>query len=129
MSWRYRLTFLLVIFSFFLIIGKLFYWQVVKAEELSTLGQSQYEGKYTLLPKRGDIVASDGFPFATNKLSYLLFADPKDIKKYDKKTLPLILSQELSIDQATISALLNKDLFWIPIQSDISSTKKKRSIN
>ena len=71
MIWRYRLTLLFFAFLFFLVISKLFYWQVVKAEELSDLGQSQYGRYIKLIPNRGEIQTSDGFSIVANKTSYL----------------------------------------------------------
>jgi len=80
MTWRYRFVFLGLVFLFFLVVARLFYWQVVKAQELSLLGQQQYGTTTKLTPQRGEIETSDGFPLAANKISYLVFANPKEIK-------------------------------------------------
>lgn len=123
MTWRYRVVFIFLIASFFLILLRLFYWQVVKAEELSELGESQYGNYIKVKPKRGEIKTSDGFSIAANKVSYLLFANPKEIK--DKKNTSIILSKLLEQDEASISALLDKDLFWVPIKQNLDTEKKK----
>ncbi|MBI2033136.1 MAG: penicillin-binding protein 2 [Candidatus Levybacteria bacterium] len=124
MTQRLQITFFLFVFSFFFIIVRLFYWQVVKADELSTLGKSQYGTVITLSAKRGEIKTSDGFPIATNKLSYLLYANPKEIKEKEKTTL--LLSDLLQQDRASISAQLEKDKFWVPIKRGVDEKVKEK---
>lgn len=124
MSFRYHLTLGLIIFGFFLVIARLFYWQVVKAEELSLMGQSQYGKTIRLQPERGEIKTSDGFPIASNKLSYLVFANPKELG--DKETVAEQLSPILEEDTATLSALLNKDLFWVALKRQIDYKTKEK---
>lgn len=125
MIWRYRFTLFLFICSFFLVILRLFYWQVVKAEELSSFGKTQYGQTLKLLPKRGEIKTSDGFPIATNKLSYLVFANPKEIRDKEKIKIATLLSSFLKVESASISALLTKDLFWVPIKTNVDVTTKE----
>src|SRR3990167_499071 len=124
MIWRYRATLFLLIAAFCLIIIRLFYWQVVKASELSLLGQSQYGRVIKVLPQRGEIKTSDNFPIATNKISYLVFANPKEIKDKEKKSL--ILSQALDVDNASMSAKLSLDRFWVPLKSGIDAQEKEK---
>ncbi|MDO8658590.1 MAG: penicillin-binding protein 2 [Candidatus Levybacteria bacterium] len=122
MIWRYRFIFFVILFLFLAIIVKLFYWQVVKAEELSSLGQSQYGKSIKLQPARGEIKTSDGFPVASNRLSYLVFANPKEIK--DKNKSVNILSPILQITPASLSASLSMERFWVPIKQGVNNGKK-----
>ena len=124
MIWRYRAILLILISILCLIIVRLFYWQVVKASELSLLGQSQYGRVIKVLPQRGEIKTSDNFPIATNKISYLVFANPKEIKDKEKKSL--ILSQALDVDNASMSAKLSLDRFWVPLKSGIDAQEKEK---
>ena len=79
MVWRYKLLLVFFVSAFVLILGRLFYWQVVRAQELVQIGDSQY-GKFVKeIPIRGEIKTSDGFPIATNKINYLIVANPKEI--------------------------------------------------
>lgn len=123
MKWRYTFVFTILILLFILIIGRLFYWQVVKAEMLSELAQSQYSGLIRVLPKRGEIKTSDGFPIAANKVSYLLFINPTEIK--DKNQTILTLSSLLDITKASVSAQLLPDRLWVSIKSGIDAKKKE----
>jgi stage V sporulation protein D (sporulation-specific penicillin-binding protein) len=124
MTWRYRFVFLGLICLFFLVVARLFYWQVVKAEELSLLGQQQYGITTTIVPQRGEIETSDGFPLAANKISYLVFADPKEVA--NKGEIATILSSTLQLDRASVSASLALDRFWVPIASGIETKTKQK---
>lgn len=124
MHWRYRFVLFFFVFLFSLIISRLFYWQVVRAQELAALGQAQY-GKQTTVPAdRGEIKTSDGFPVAANKLSYLVYANPKQIR--DKEKVASELAPVLGEDKATLSALLSMDRFWISLKPRIDNKVKER---
>lgn len=122
MKWRYPFVFIFLILLFVPVIGRLFYWQIVKAETLSELAQSQYSGFTKVLPRRGEIKTSDGFPIATNKVSYQLFINPAEIK--DKDQVITALSSLLGITKASISAQLLPDKLWVSIKSGINAGKK-----
>jgi cell division protein FtsI/penicillin-binding protein 2 len=123
MTWRYQFVFLGIAFLFLLVIVRLFYWQVVKADELSALGQSQYGTIITLSPKRGEIKAADGFPLASNKISYLVFANPKEIT--NKGDVSQVLASILNVDVASVSSSLSLDKFWVPIKSGVDPKTKQ----
>jgi len=128
MKWRYRLTFLILLLTFIAINGRLFYWQVVKAQELYVLAQSQYGRLIKVMPLRGEIKTSDGFPIAANKISYLVFANPKEAR--DKKTAEKIAGI-LRVDIASISAKLASDRLWVSLKStvDIPTKESIESLN
>jgi len=123
MSWRYRFVLLSFCIFFLVIIIRLFYWQSVKAGELSALGESQYGKDVKLRPVRGEIRTSDGFPLASNKLSYLVFANPKEIK--DKNIAVSLLSPLLSADPASISALLSLNRYWVALNRSVNNDTKE----
>ena len=122
MSWRYPFLFIVLAILFISIIGRLFYWQVVKAEMLSELAISQYTGVWEITPTRGEIKASDGFSIVANKISYLLFANPREIKDVNK-TLDKLQSI-VEIDKASVSASLAQDKLWVAIKSGVSAELK-----
>jgi cell division protein FtsI/penicillin-binding protein 2 len=124
MRWRYLSVFVSLVLLFVLVIGRLFYWQVVKAEMLSELAKSQYGYLRKITPKRGEIKTSDGFPIVANKVSYLLFINPTEIK--DKNQTIQTLSSLLDITKASISAQLLPDRFWVPIKSGITAQEKDK---
>ena len=77
---RYRIVLIFITIFFGLITLKLFYWQFVKADELKKIGQVQYGKSVKIEPIRGEIETSDGFPIVANKITYLLYANPKEVK-------------------------------------------------
>lgn len=119
---RYRIVLVFFTFVFAVILLRLFYWQVVKADELSKIGQMQYGKSIRIEPLRGEIKTSDGFPIVANKISYLIYADPKAVR--NKNEVSLILSKELDRDEASISAQLSQDLYWVPLGRGVESDKK-----
>ena len=120
---RYRIVLLFFTLVFGVIILRLFYWQIVKAAELRKLGETQYGKSIKIEPIRGEIETSDGFPIAANKISYLLYANPKEVK--DKQKTARVLSLTLDLDEGSISAQLSQDLFWVPLARGIDSNLKK----
>lgn len=126
MIWRYRILLVFFFLAFLLILGRLFYWQVVRAKELISLGDSQY-GKFKKeIPIRGEIKTSDGFPIATNKVTYLITANPKLIANEDKEKTAKLLSPFIEVDEATISALLKLDKFWVPLKNNSENNIKQK---
>jgi cell division protein FtsI (penicillin-binding protein 3) len=123
MKWRYPFVFITLTFFFICVIARLFYWQVVKAEMLSELAESQYNGIIRVLPRRGEIKTSDGFPIVANKVSYLLFVNPTEIK--DKNNTVNMLSSLLDLSVASISSKLLPYKLWVPIQAGVNSEKKE----
>ncbi|MCL4417571.1 MAG: penicillin-binding protein 2 [Actinobacteria bacterium] len=124
MTWRYRFVFIGIIFLFLLVIVRLFYWQVVKAKELSALGQAQYGTSIKIAPQRGIIKTSDGFPIVSNKITYLVFANPKEVS--NKREVAGVLASILDLDIASVSASLSLDKFWVPLKSGVSLETKQK---
>lgn len=127
MRWRYICAFCFFMLSFIAIVGKLYFWQIIDAEELSTLGQAQYTQQLTLQPQRGEIQTSDGFPIAANRISYRVFANPKAV--IDQKKTADQLSPILQEDTATISGLLAADKYWISLKTQLDTKDKEKIDN
>lgn len=120
----YRLGFVLIVFIilYALVISKLFYWQVIRSQDLREAQRIQSSESLFLPARRGDILTKDKFPLVTNQYSYLLYSNPKIVK--DKDIYAQKLSQILSIDQASIAAQLTKDKFWVRIAQGIKEEVK-----
>jgi stage V sporulation protein D (sporulation-specific penicillin-binding protein) len=127
MAWRYKFGIFIFILLFLSINARLFYWQVVRASELQSMGEAQY-GRNIILPaERGEIKTPDGFTLVANKLSYLVFANPKEIN--NKNITSEALADVLDMEIASISARLNADRFWVPIKSNIDNATKEKLEN
>lgn len=91
---------------------------------LSKLAKSQYEGLIKVSPKRGTIKTSDGFPIAANKVTYLAFINPTEIK--EKNRTIQILSSLLDISEASISAKLQPDRLWVTMKSGVTAYEREK---
>lgn len=99
-----RIVFLLVFTGFFLlvIIGKLFYLQIIKHSYYAAKAKEGHLGYTEIEPRRGEILAKDFhsgeiFRLATNATFDTLFADPTLIENpvsVIEKIAPLIFEQE-----------------------------------
>ncbi len=133
---------------FFLAITlRLFYWQVVKADELSAQAEQQHFQNVRVDATRGDILFADGFTLASINPTFSLFAQPKIIPPDDKAKVAYILAKlfwdndhadsgnlvdktqmQTEIDQlkGEIYTKLTSDLYWVSIRKNLSFDLKKR---
>src|SRR3989304_9805347 len=72
-----RLTFIFLAFAlaFLGLLGRLFFWQVIRGQTLSSQARMQYEEGATLLAPRGSILASDGTWLAARVEGWLVYAE------------------------------------------------------
>lgn len=135
MSHNWRVNFLLIFFILggILVGSRLFYWQVFSSGNLTAIAESQHWVSFKIAAKRGEILASDGFPLAANQESFLLFASLPDIKEDSAKiaeTLAPIINGPDSLEIASTSSLIKErlnqsDLVWVPLKHKISRQAKK----
>jgi cell division protein FtsI/penicillin-binding protein 2 len=132
---RLRLKIFSIVFfaSFFLLIYRLFYWQVINADKLSAQAKSQYESGITLSAERGNILASDETWLVATTKAWLVYAEPRKIEKDTSKIadeLALIFLEEdedenLLLDEANrLKGLLNKDAAWVPLKHKVDDDTK-----
>ncbi len=65
--------------------ARLFSIQILSHKEYSARADDQYASYISIPARRGEILSSDGYPLASNQVSYLLYAEPKIIR--DKQIL------------------------------------------
>jgi len=129
---NWRVNFLLVFFVLLglLITSRLFYWQIVSSESLSAIAASQHWVSFEVPAKRGNILASDGSPLASNKEAFLLFASlpqiNQDITNISEKLSSILEPQ----DPATISGLIEErlsreNLVWVPLKHKLNRSQKE----
>lgn len=128
MGKRINFVFTLFFFFFLLILFRLFFWQILSAENLGSLAERQRSTKVTLKAPRGNIFASDGSPLVINQTTYDLFLEPKKIKEPEKVISALV--RELEIPSSSISAKLkNSSSAWLPLVSGVEEEKAERLRN
>jgi cell division protein FtsI/penicillin-binding protein 2 len=74
---RVKIIQIVFVVSLVLIILRLFYWQVIKSDELSALADLQRITTREVVAPRGDILFSDGSILASSEPIFLVFAQPK----------------------------------------------------
>ncbi len=98
----------------------------MRAQELAELGDLQYGQFIKQSPRRGEIRTSDGFPIAANKINYLVFLNPKAVPESEKAKLPRLLTPVLQLDEASISASLLLNRYWIPLKNNVEYDVKEQ---
>lgn len=78
---------ILVLKIFFLmgvlaVAARLFYWQIYKSDNLKNLAENQRNEVRKVTAQRGQILASDGYPLATNVPAYNLLIDLAIVRKH-----------------------------------------------
>lgn len=130
-----RLTLFLIVFGGFnlLILGRFFYWQVIKGTELSAVAKRQrLEVEETQAP-RGTIYTNDNYPLVINKNAYDLsvYLPNLEIPKEEvaEKLGPILsISEEETAVEATKSAILSTlkgSRKWLILNQNLSEDKKE----
>lgn len=115
---KINLLFILFLSGFLIIIGRLFYIQILNSFSLRT----DYLTSKKIKPERGRVFDRNNEPLAMNQTTYLLYLEPKIVE--DKDKLIRQLSEALEMDQASIEAKVNEDKFWVPLQKEIDKKTK-----
>lgn len=77
MNTRIRTVSFILLLVIGIVVGRLFFWQVVRGQELAKVARSQYLRGEALESKRGTILASDGQPLASSQIAWTLWAQPQ----------------------------------------------------
>jgi cell division protein FtsI/penicillin-binding protein 2 len=117
---RIWIVFLFFILFYSAIFSRLFYWQIWSSGRLKNQAISQHFFRFSLPPKRGTILSSDGYPFIMNQQAYLVYAEPKNISDVDGFSTRI--GDILSIPSASLSSQLRiPGRLWVPIQHKVDS--------
>lgn len=144
-STRIRTVQLGIIITALLVFLRLFYWQVVRGQELSGKAITQRSTTATLNAKRGDILASDLSPLASTQATYLLYAYKPQVTKSFGEIIealtPIITSvappasessptvDKKDYDQETkeyLTQRLNIDKSWVSLKSYLTIEQKEK---
>jgi cell division protein FtsI/penicillin-binding protein 2 len=126
MQARIKLLSILFLASFVALTARLYYWQVVKGENLSEQAKYQYKSGEVLTAPRGDILAKDGSYWTLGGEAWLVFANPQDIEESPGKIAQKLygLFEEESTKRLE-EALSKDDLQWVPLKEKVTSEVKK----
>ena len=115
----------LLIFFLFLILVRLFYWQVIQKDDLTVRAEQQHFENREVLAKRGNILFSDGSTLVSNQPIFLLYAEPKVISNEEKQKIAKKLNDFFQDKTDYLEPML-RNLFWVPLKknNDIETKKK-----
>jgi cell division protein FtsI/penicillin-binding protein 2 len=122
-----------------LVWARFFYWQVVNGDKLAAQAISQTVQTKEVLPDRGRIYTSDGFPIVLNEKNYLLYGWLPEIKTnlldLSEKLAPIIAAGRdddtekdlLKQTEQNLKDLLTNDrgIKWVCLDKNISEEQKK----
>jgi len=103
---RIKITLLIIIFCFILIIGKVFYIQVIDYNKLNNLANNLWSRNLVIGANRGRIITSDNITIADNLTTVSLVVVPNQIK--NKDNLIKDIAEILNVNESAISEHVNK---------------------
>lgn len=135
-----------IIFIFFVVISRLFYWQVVKGASLQAEAEDQYKRSLTKQGSRGFILTADGKPLVTNRQVFRVFAQPYALVQEPKSvatTLTDLLITDLQdyqvasgeadralvkeqLKSSLLEKLANKESKWVSLALNVSEETKRK---
>ena len=103
-----KIVFILIVFVllFIALFARFFYWQVVRAEELSQKAYMQQTKNSIISPKRGSIMDRNGVVLARSVSVETISVTPKNVKNKEKTAQGL--SEILDLDYDTVLGKVNK---------------------
>lgn len=113
LDYRYRFIFVLFAGLLVCVIFRLGYLQIMEHGLYSLYASDQHDLQKKLLPTRGRIFLRDPLdgsltPLATNRLSWQVYAVPRDIKEKDLPDIAKVLAMTLKKNEADVIAQLTK---------------------
>lgn len=124
---RSRLFLLGFYFALLLIVGRLFYWQIIEGQRLKTQGEAQTLRKLENQGLRGQIFTSDGYLLVGNQKVYELKLDKRNFQGDARslaQTLADLISQERFLEQDLFdkeTQLLSKETWREEIEAKFAS--------
>ena len=135
---RQRIVFLGYCGIFVLVLLRLGYWQVVKAQELSIEADDQYQRVQHQSGERGSILFSDGKPLVLNREVYRFYTKPNLLSSENRKKIVESVVSVLAINHPNdpawmqdktlqLSALIDSDTKkWAILAQGLNDTEKAK---
>ncbi len=130
---KINIFFVFVLLGYLVIFFRFFYWQIIRAKELSALAVNQHQRRSIQTSYRGKILASDGSILVGQADSWTLFAEPKlitDPTTIARRLAPLLTDIRgnnllASSEEVKIKSLLaDSGKFWVPLKNRLTTDIK-----
>lgn len=144
-DWRLKIIPLIFFLVGAVTIARLFYWQIIKGEELSVIAEKQHFESLEIPALRGEIRSSDGSLLAGNLSAYLVYAEIPKLQKSPvalaEELAPVLIKTEKSTESAEVDPkiliserkkrtqanLERENAVWVPLAHKVED-KIKREI-
>ncbi len=127
-SQRLKIVTFTLIFCYFIVIGRLFYWQIIKNPEFSQKIINQSYKPNVVLPQFGKIYDASGFPLSINQTFYQLSLYKPDLKTKPEEIVNLIQHVHPQISTEDLEQLnkflLNPNQKWLTLKDNFSYEEK-----
>lgn len=134
-SLRINLIFIFLCLFFIAVVARLFFWQIIKGEELAKEAKNQHKLGRVVSAPRGNIFSSDRSLLAARMDSWLIYVSLPDLIKPPSyvadKLAPLFLDEpyerpDLLSEVDRLKLLLGrKEAVWVPLKHKVSAETKK----
>ncbi|MBU1180200.1 penicillin-binding protein 2 [Patescibacteria group bacterium] len=126
---RLFLLFVAVVLIAFIIIIRLFILQIIRGGKYSDMAFGRHNLSTSIEAKRGEIFIQEFgsetlYPVATNKITYLVYAEPSKIQ--NKVMAAKVLADNLELDEAELKKTLYKDDPYEPVAHYVSKEIMER---
>jgi cell division protein FtsI/penicillin-binding protein 2 len=98
--------------------ARLFYWQIIRGDEMSRRADKQNSFTTILPAQRGDILSSDGVLLAKDVFRYTITVAPKDVRDPDKFATELAPLLKMSRDSILAKLKLNPEKDSVVLLAD-----------
>lgn len=134
MQTRIKFLYLGVLLVFIAIVVKLFYWQVIRARDLSRQAKIQHESGENIQAPRGNILTKDGSWLAARGDAYIVYAEIPSLEDSSKsianKLAPFFIEENEKNEKDKEQVLLNeverlqellskKEVVWVPLKRNV----------
>ena len=114
------LTIIIVVtFLFVMLVSRLFYLQIINADELVSKAYSQWTRDLAFTANRGEILDRNGVTLASSNTSFTLYARPNELSKSEDEINKII--EILDIDKEAFLTKINKKVSEVKIATNISN--------
>jgi cell division protein FtsI/penicillin-binding protein 2 len=126
---RLKIITITVSFCYLLVIGRLFYWQIIKNPDLGQKVINQNYKPEVITPNRGKIYDSNNYPLVLNQTFYQLSIYKPDLKIKTDNLLNFIKNIHPNLNSEDIVQITNfignPNLKWLTLKSLFSNDQKQ----
>jgi cell division protein FtsI/penicillin-binding protein 2 len=123
-NWRVNFILFFVFLFGLVIIGRLFYIQVLNGDFYKAMAQGLYSVDEEPAAERGEIFFKNGEPLAININWLLVYASPREVK--NKEETAQKLSEIISVDKSSLLEQLKKDNTYEILKKKLSDEEVKK---